>query len=223
MVSRSIISMSSKPLSARVLSSSHPVPPAPTMRTADRDEGGRSAVAGRVGRVDSRDAHLSHPWRAGDRSGVVIADVKLERRARAAFAPRDAIMGSGSGQRRVGVGRVQIARRALSPWRAEIAHGRRHRGRQARTSRARRVLPRGRDHLCRLGAAEQRRPRARQPQVEITKSVHARVRLTTRASPRPPGSSLTVDAPLPVLRSSLRAPPRLAFTSASLPLHLAFV
>ena len=87
MVSRSIISMSSKPLSARVLSSSHPMPPAPTMRTADRDEGGagRVSVAGRS-RTRPRFARRAPfaslaSWRS--LTGVVIADVKLERRARA--------------------------------------------------------------------------------------------------------------------------------------------
>jgi len=91
MVSRSIISMSSKPLSARVLSSSHPMPPAPTMRTTDRDEGGagRVSVAG---------------W-ASDASK--IRETRTFR-----------ILGE-----------------------LEIAHGRRHRGRQARASRARRALP----------------------------------------------------------------------------------
>ena len=165
MVSRSIISMSSKPLSARVLSSSHPMPPAPTMRTADRDEGG----AGRV-----------------------------------------SVAGSGSDASKI---RETRTFRILGE--LEIAHGRRHRGRQARTSRARRVLsPRERDHhLCCLGCARAARATARPP--ASTENHKKAVHIGYVSQRGRWSSSLTVDASLPVLRSSLRAPPRLAFTSAS--------
>ena len=163
MVSRSIISMSSKPLSARVLSSSHPMPPAPTMRTTDRDEGGagRVSVAG---------------W-ASDASK--IRDTRTFR-----------ILGE-----------------------LEIAHGRRHRGRQARASRARRAFTE-RDHASTL---EKPKMCAR-----TSSSVWDECKCnrdTKRASRRGYASARRRGRwrRLPVEPSlqNARVSPRLAFTSAS--------